>query len=379
MSQSNTPTEIQFFDLLFAGNDAQIRTFIADHPGILDSYNYRSFGATPLTMACFSNRRDLVEQLIEEGVDPNRRSDWNMGPWSPLHCAVYRNDKSLVEFLLASGAELDVHTAAGMGDCSAVARLLDAEPERVVEKGGDGCHPLHFADTSEVAQLLLDRGAEIDGRCIDHYSTPVQYLCSIRPVVARYLLSKGATPDIFSSIICAECSFVEKLLNNDASLIDARINQTFFPPGNGHDVHNILTFTVGMEATTLHAAAKGNRADMVPLLVGHGLSPNVRGGYDQATPLHVAAWNNCVEVAESLLDNGADINIRSGNIHNNSPAGWAIVSGADNVFQMLMDRGAERFEWFGDDAVDALNGRFDQVSSAKREQRQRIVDRLTNS
>ncbi len=58
----------------------------------------------------------------------------------------------------------------------------------------------------------------------------------------------------------------------------------------------------------------------------------MRGGYDQATALHTAAWCNCVRAAEALLDQGADINIRSGRIHNNSPAGWAIVSGAEAVF-----------------------------------------------
>ena len=99
-------------------------------------------------------------------------------------------------------------------------------------------------------------------------------------------------------------------------------------------------------------------------------------GYDQATPLHAAAWSDCKDSAVALLDNGADIEARSGKLHNNSPAGWAIVAGADSVFELLMDRGAHRHPWFLDDARDACVGRFDQVSKASQEQRTRILSRL---
>ena len=300
-----------------------------------------------------------------------------MGPWSPLHCAVFKRDRALVEFLLAHGAVLDVHVAAGLGDCVAVSSLLDTDPLRVAERGGDGCYPLHFADTIEVAQLLIDRGAEIDGRCLDHDSTPLQYLCTVRPEVAHHILSMGAQPDLFSSIACGANHFVEHLLDTNPELIHARINQTYFPPNNGHDVHNIITFSIGSDFTPLHAAAKGNRSEAVFQLVRRGLSPNVRGGYDQATPLHIAAWNNCSVSAQALLDYGAAIDMRSGELHNNSPAGWAIVAGADEVFELLMNRGAQCLPWFLDDARDACNGRFDQVSFAEKNQRNRILARIS--
>lgn len=373
MTSINTPEESFFFHALAHGDREEICSLVAKNPGILDCFDYRNFGATPLTMACFGGRHELVELLIELGADPNRRSDWHMGPWSPLHCAIFRRDKQLGIFLLSKGAVLDVHTAAGLGDYDAVCSLLDLQPERVNERGGDGCQPLHFAETVEVSKILLERGAEIDGRCIDHYSTPVQYLCSVRPDVARYLLSVGAHPDIFSSVTCADIDSIIEMLNNQPELIHARINQTFFPPTAEHDVHNILTFTVGLDATPLHAAAKGNCPEVVSLLVNRGLPPDVRGGYDQATALHTAAWNNCPESAQALLANGADIEARSGKLHNNTPAGWAIVAGSSSVFELLVNQGAVCHTWFLDDARDACSGRFDQVSNASREDRNRIL------
>jgi ankyrin repeat protein len=376
MTSINTPDQAAFFRTLANGDHGQIRAIASASPGILDSFDYRNFGATPLTWACFSKRQDLVELLIELGADPNRRSDWHMGPWSPLHCAVFRGDQNLATYLLSMGAVLDVHTAAGLGDCDAVRQLLDAEPARVNERGGDGCQPLHFADTVEVAKLMLERGAEIDGRCIDHHSTPVQYLCTSRPNVARFLLSMGAQPDIVSSAACDDVGLIETLLSENPDLINVRINQTFFPPGTEHDVHNTMTFSIGLDATPLHAAAKGNCSEVISQLSKHGLSLDVRGGYDHATPLHMAAWNNCNVSAVALLNAGADIEARSGKLHNNTPAGWAIVAGADRVFDLLIDQGAHCHPWFFDDARDACAGRFDQVSGATKDQRHRILSRL---
>ena len=376
MTPSNTADQVAFFQALASSDHQQIRDLVSNSPLLLDSFDHRNFGSTPLTWACFSNRPALVELLIELGADPNRRSDWSMGPWSPLHCAIFRGDKKLASFLLSKGAVMDVHTAAGLGDCEAVRQLLDAQPERVSEKGGDGCQPLHFADTLEVAKLLLERSADIDARCIDHHSTPVQYLCTARPTVARFLLAQGAQADIVSSAACGDTGSIEALLRDEPDLIQVRINQSFFPPGTQHNVHNIMTFSIGQDATALHAAAKCDSAEPVPLLVKHGLSPNVRGGYDQATPLHIAAWSNCSEAAQALINHEADIEARSGKLHNNTPAGWAIVAGADGVFELLIDQGAQCHPWFLDDARDACAGRFDQVSAASKEQRARILSRL---
>lgn len=376
MNRSNTLEQMDFFRALSAGDANAVRSKAIANPGLLDAYDYRSFGATPLTMACFSGRRELVELLIELGADPNRRSDWQMGPWSPLHCVIYRRDKGLARYLLDHGAEMDVHTAAGLGDCDTVARLLELDPSRVNERGGDGCQPLHFADTVEVAKLLLERGALIDGRCTDHFSTPVQYLCTVRSDVARFLLSSGATPDIFSSVTCGDIKGAEHLLRSDPELLHARINQTFFPPGHEHDVHNIMTFTIGSDSTPLHAAARANQPEAVYLLVRNGLPVDVRGGYDHGTALHIAAWNRCVDAAEALLASGADIEARSGKLHNNTPAGWAIVAGADAVFELLIERGAHCHPWFLDDATDGCNGLFNQVSNVPMANRERILARL---
>ncbi len=271
------------------------------------------------------------------------------------------------------GATLDVHAAAGLGRIGDLEILLDRDPNRIAEAGGDGCQPLHFAGTVSAAGLLLERGADMEARCLDHYSTPLQYLAFPRPEVARFLSSRGAVTDIFSAVLADDRVAAGRLLIRDPNVTQDRVDQSRFPPGPDHDVQNILTFIVGHNATPLHAAAKANRSGMVDLLVQHGLSPDVRGGYDHASPLHMAAWEDHVEVAEALIKQGADVNMLSGAVHNNSAAGWAIVAGSADCFDLLMDHGAKVLDFFEKDAVDAVAGRFLKFKRVPQQNYDRIL------
>ena len=57
---------------------------------------------------------------------------------------------------------------------------MAADPQLVHARGGDGQTPLHFASTVEIAEYLLDQGADIDARDVDHVSTPAQYMVKAR-------------------------------------------------------------------------------------------------------------------------------------------------------------------------------------------------------
>ncbi len=374
--QTNTAAESDFFDAICRGQMDEVRRRVSADRSLLDAYNYNAYGATPLTQIVFQDDRAMIDTLIDFGADLNRRSDWWAGPWSPLHCAIYGAKDELAEYLLGRGAVLDVHTAASLGRMDDLVRLLDESPDRIREMGGDGCQPLHFAGTEAAAQLLLDRGADIEARCVDHFSTPVQYLSLPRPEIACFLFGRGAVPDIFSAVMAAAGPVVETLLAAEANVVHERLNQQRFPPGNEHDVHNVMTFMIGSDATPLHAAAQTNRPAIIGRLVEAGLDVNVRGGYDYASSLHIAAWEDHLEAAIQLIASGADVNVRSGEIHNNSPAGWAIVAGSYRVFDLLMDQGAEILDCFMEDALAAVQGKFRPNKVAPRENRDRVLQRL---
>lgn len=114
MSKVNSPAERAFFDAVSNGDVDTVERMVRDDAALLDAYDHQCFGATPITRACSTGSHSVLEALISMGADVNRRSDWIMGPWSPLHLAVMERNVELAEFLLKHGATLDVHGAAGL-------------------------------------------------------------------------------------------------------------------------------------------------------------------------------------------------------------------------------------------------------------------------
>ena len=139
-----------------------------------------------------------------------------------------------------------------------------------------------------------------------------------------------------------------------------------------------MTFTVGTEATPLHAAAVGNLPDIITLIVSKGLDVNVRGANDSCSALHLAAWNDNVEAAIALLDSGAAIEQESGEIHQNTPLGWAIVAGSVAVAELLLDRGCELRDHYARDAKQGADGAFQEIKIVKRENYEKIAELLSH-
>jgi len=138
-------------------------------------------------------------------------------------------------FLVARGAELTPHAAAGLGLTDRLRAMLAADPSIVDAKGGDGCTPLHFARDLATARLLLDNGAKVDARDEDHYSTPAQWLIGRAPDVVRLLLDRGATPDIFLAVALGDRNLVERLVAEDPTCVTHRIGRLIHFPPIGHN------------------------------------------------------------------------------------------------------------------------------------------------
>lgn len=375
----NTTEETNFFDAVKNGESEKVRSLVASSPDLLNAFDRTSFGGTPLNVVVFQRDREMIDTLLSLGADPNRKSDWWAGPWNATQSALNAGHLDLAELFLQHGATVGVHEAAGLSRLAELERLLSDSPDRVHELGGDGCTPLHFAASCEVVDLLVEHTADLDARDIDHYSTPAQYLAKNHPGVARYLFKLGAQADIFSATVANDGELVRQLIAEDPACLEKRVDQETFPPGPEHDVHNIMTFTVGMHSTPLHAAASAERLEMIDVLVDAGMDINIRGAYDDATCLHTAAWNDSLAVAQKLITAGADINLPSGKIHNNTPAGWCIVAGSADVFCYLLDEGAKVLDYFARDAQAALDGKFRRYKCVPLDNYQRISDRIRKS
>jgi ankyrin repeat protein len=210
---------------------------------------------SPAIVQC-ANDVAMIDLLLELGADPNRRSEWWAGPFHALHVA----EGEAAERLLAAGAIPDACAAAHLDRIDLLTRMLADDPARVHERGGDGQTPLHFARSRPVVDLLLAHGADIDARDVDHRSTPAEWMLDHRRGagrydLARYLVERGASTDIFLAAALGLTDRVLAMLAADPSLIDLRTGRGAYgeqPPSAQH----IYLWTIGDSRSPLDVAAQ---------------------------------------------------------------------------------------------------------------------------
>lgn len=372
-----SPDERAFIEAVRHRSPLAVRAALAEYPRLREKLNepWFDFGGTALNMAVGARNRELIDVLLDAGADIDARSDWSMGPFGVLHIA--RGE--LARYLVSRGATVDACGAARMGDLDALERILRRSPWRVHERGGDGQSPLHFAADVPTAHLLLDRGADIHLRCTDHHSTPVMYAAGDRPDVARFLLTRGARPDVFLAVCLDDAAMLDELIAARPDRAQARINEGELaaPPGLCLMYAWICQVAGGTRPpTVLHAASAMGREALVRRLIAAGAQVDARGGYDDATPLHFAAWHGRTDIARMLLEAGCQPSPASGPRHRQPPLGWAIVNGRVDTVRALLDAGVPVLDHYLREAEAGLRGEFDFARGRPEDYRQ-ILDLLT--
>src|SRR5688572_18313492 len=319
------------------GDAAMVRALVQEHAEVRASLNPPTFAFdAPALLQASDDHPDVVGVLLEAVADPNRRSDWWAGGFHPLH--VVRD--AAAERLLAAGAIPDACAAANLDRPDLLRAMLAEQPSRVHEGGGDGQTPLHFARSREVADLLLGAGADIDARDVDHGSTPAQWMIgdgagSARWELARHLVERGASTDIFLAAALGLTDRVTAMLEADPSLLHLHTSTGVYaahPPSAQH----IYQWTIGSHYSPLHTAAKFGRDETIAamerfatpterlLIACHrgdaGAARAVLESHprllDKLDPFARAAltdeaWNSNAPAVEVLLDLGFDPAVKS--------------------------------------------------------------------
>lgn len=373
------------FARAFESRDAAaVRALLERHPAaraLIDAAVF-PFDTPALVHAASLGDLGLVNLLLEFGADPNRRSDWWAGGFHALHHA--RGE--VAERLLDAGAEPDACAAAQLDRPDLLKQLLDGDPSRVHERGGDGQTPLHFARSRRVVDLLLERGADPDARDIDHRSTPAQWMLAERKGagrydVAAYLVDCGASADVFLAAALGRTDDVRRMVEADPSLLRKRTHQGEYgeqPPSSLH----IYTWTIGQNLSPFQVAAQFEQQGVLEVLRGFaspterfldacatgaeaeakrllrekpGLATSLSSadqralpdaawaenaaavrlmlefGFDAATPgqdggtaLHCAAWQGSADCVESVLryPDGRALVNQRDAVHDSTPLGW---------------------------------------------------------
>ncbi|MDR8390452.1 hypothetical protein NC796_04815 [Aliifodinibius sp. S!AR15-10] len=247
------------FRQAFESRDASaVRKLLQQHPIMRRIIDEPLFPFASPALVYFAGQNDLalVEVLLEFGADPNRRSDWWAGGWHALHSA----EGTVAEHLLEAGAEPDACAAAHLDRPDLLRDMLDEDPSRIHERGGDGQTPLHFARSRDVVDLLLDWGADPNIRDLDHRSTPAQWMLKAkrgagRYELAAYLVERGASIDIFLAAALGLTERLRELLQDAPTLLELRTGRGEYgekPPISFH----IYTWTIGQHLSPLQVAAQ---------------------------------------------------------------------------------------------------------------------------
>src|SRR5688572_21030163 len=154
-----------------ADDAARMRDILGRHPVVRGMVN-EPIGPFDSPAIIRVRSREMVDVLLEAGADINGRSRWWAGGFGILDCAPL----DVAEYAIERGAAVDVHAAARLGLLDTLRGLLAGDPALVHARGGDGQTPLHMAANAEVAAVLLDAGADINARDVDHESTAAQYM-----------------------------------------------------------------------------------------------------------------------------------------------------------------------------------------------------------
>jgi ankyrin repeat protein len=334
------------------------------------------FDGTLLLAAVSRQNRSMIDLLLHRGADVNQRSHWWAGGFGVLD-----SDHELTDFLIERGATLDIHAAARRGLIDVVRTLLDGDSSLARARGGDGQTPLHVAATVDVARLLLERGAEIDARDVDHESTAAQYAIRERQDVVHYLVVSGCSTDLLMAAALGDASLVRDKLDANPASIAMTVSPRWFPMRNPRAGGTIYIWTLGanksahaiarefgheeifqllMErssprlalaaacevadeklmasilehhpaaAQSMNAeeqrkivdAAENNNTETVRLMLIAGWPVSARGQHG-ATPLHFAAWHGNPVMTRGILERNPPLEVLDHDF-TMTPLGWAL-------------------------------------------------------
>ncbi len=353
-SLTQTPTD-RFVAAVNAKDIAQVRTLLEQDAEVRQRINDPLFGFGGRAVHQVGHWTALLDLLAEHGADVNAVSDW----WAGGFGLMDRVDPGMVDEFMKRGVKMTVWAAARLNRIDDLRRFLDDDPALANAKGGDGMRPLHFAGSTEVIDLLIERGAEIDALDIDHGSTPAQYLVD-QPDLCKRLIEHGARTDLLMACAIGDAQLVRRHLEEDPSRVRMRVSQEWLPmisnPKNGGHIYQ---WKLGFYHSVFQVARNFSRADALAVLLEYA-SPAERlldavwsGAPDEADAVLAehpglvasldeqatrqvadAARHNAPETVRAFLDRGFPVTARGQ--HGATPLHWAAFHGNPDLLEVIL-------------------------------------------
>lgn len=371
-------------------NVSTVRKILSAQPELIHAADERT--NQPIHWAVMTRQLELIDFLLEMGANINAmradgarpldltNGDYHYRGWRDLPVEALAPHEVVVGYLLARGADYDISMAAKIGDVGRVRELLDENPALANHVPSYSTYysglPLRCAAGAghlQVVQLLLERGADINGaeRIAPQGGALHAALSGKHHDIVRLLLQHGANPNamVESSGNCLWTAQRTKagpeILNllaehgaisgvemacysGDAVTLGAMLSanpQLPIEPAqlqtaieNNHQglVNLILSYQPELlRSVTLHS---GNNTQFVRELTARGLDLG-RANWLGVTSLHRFAGEGNIEMARVCLESGTDLNAIDDE-HSSTPLGWAARNGKVEMVRWLLQRGA---------------------------------------
>jgi ankyrin repeat protein len=280
-------------------------------------------GVTPLVFSARQGDIESARIMLDHGADVNQQTE---GGWTPLLAAVQNRYYKLASLLLERGADPRIQNKGGWSP------LYLATDNRNIE-GGDYPVPKPDMDHLEYIKLLLEHGADPNGRAKDNTLTRTIF-------TMQWFFEDGCTP------------FVRAAQSSDTELMQLLLDwgaDPFIPTAFGDTALTAAGGIGWVEGVTYERSQKEN-LEAIKMLVYLGLDVN-GANKDGRTALMGTAMKGRNEALQFLVDHGAKLEQRDNGSRDTNTASsklaghtWDALDYADGLVRVGVQSAVNRAE-----------------------------------
>ncbi len=263
--QANSPISKfeEAVDLVVTGDLAGIERLLIENPDLVRARSTREHHSA------------LLHYVSANGVEDFRQK-------TP------QNIVEIAKLLLDAGAEVNAESDAYGGRCTTLGLTATS------------CHPHNAGVQIPLMELLIDRGAIIDGP--DRYSGVNGCLRNGRGEAAEFLAGRGARLDLEGAAGIGRLEIVKSFFADDGSLK---------PPATREQMRDGFAW-----------ACEFGRVSVVGFLLERGIEVGAKLRHGE-TGLHWAAYGGHSAIVQLLLERGAPIDVKDDR-YDGTPLDWAL-------------------------------------------------------
>ncbi|WIH80829.1 ankyrin repeat domain-containing protein [Brachyspira pilosicoli] len=347
-----TEAEQSLFDAVNRKDYQNVSTILSSSPDININASDME-GYTSLHRAIVNNDLNTVMELLKnENIDVNSKlgievsiDGWYLGGATPLILASYLGYTDIVNALIEKGVDVKakddvdgcmaIHLAAANGKNDVINILLDVDASNINDVDNRGNTPLHWAsmkDRADTVSLLIENGADIEAKDIDnwtalHYAAAFASLQTVEALVDNGADKNSLTKDGNIPVNYAKDETIKTYLSggkigreDSEEVVEEETTETEETTENTETSETIAEDELNNELDTtqngsivdptvvdldpkqleLLIAVKNNDIIAVNALLKENVNPNFvdEEGY---SPLHRAVLNDNLDVVNVLL------------------------------------------------------------------------------